>query len=429
MNSYWITLLFGVLGFFLALIKPNQALKILLVVLYFPVFPAVSLGSIEFSASSLLVLGLTLAALFQPRKQKHPLLASWQWLVLFALMFAFILATSLSVNLSVSSRFFPNLAIYLMILFSTMVLVDTPQKLWSLANLIIVLDFILSIWRTELGPLRGFLGLPSFGINGAVFLFHPGVALLMAFQFFPPLRKMISKTRRLFFYIALLSLIAHSIILQTRSAWLAWTILIFIILWQVRMRKKVAIFSFVFIVFLLAGYVFRDVISQNLAMTQDSLTAFYSGDALVGNSGDLIRIRAQQIGWRMFLERPLFGWGPNQFNELKPLYAMDSSKESIRFGAFNAWLLYLTEMGAVTVAIVLAIFLLPLAITIYWLRFRNDDAMTVLAFGFALGSLAIGIHLLFIDLFYSFAWTQFGLSLAAARLVQSHAILSMAKNE
>lgn len=120
----------------------------------------------------------------------------------------------------------------------------------------------------------------------------------------------------------------------------------------------------------------------------------------------------------MFKERPILGWGPNQFNTLKPIYITARTKEARNPGAFNAWLIYLAEMGIVTTVVAAAIFLLPLVIA--WRAFRDGRGhpLVPLAFGFALGAVAVGIHLLFVDLFFSFAWAQAALALAAARLVQ-----------
>ena len=241
-------------------------------------------------------------------------------------------------------------------------------------------------------------------------------ALTLVVVVFGALSPIFSSGWRLFSLLALLSLIAHGVILQTRSAWLAWAVLAIFTFWQARGRDRLVVFAVTVAAVLLMSFGFRESISSGVSQTQDTLDLLVGDNERGITSGDLIRLRARDAGWRMFRERPILGWGPNQFQALKPLYVSDRSKESRNPGAFNAWLIYLAEMGAVTVAVVAFAFLTPLILV---LRARRRDPLGILAFGFALGVLGIGIHLLFIDLFYSFAWTHLGLALAAARLLQT----------
>jgi len=60
--------------------------------------------------------------------------------------------------------------------------------------------------------------------------------------------------------------------------------------------------------------------------------------------------------------------------------------------------------------------------TLKIINVHREDPLVIIAFGFALGTLAIGIHLLFISLFYSFAWAQVGFALAAVRLIENKKI-------
>ncbi len=416
---FWITLALGLAGFLLMIARPMFGLGLMLVVLYFPVFPTVPFGPLEFSASTLMVVGMTISALIKIRRLKVNPLARWQWAALLSLGTVFILATLFSTSFAASIRFFPNLVIYLLILFSIMTLVDTSKKLLDLARLIIVLAFVLSIWRTELGPLRGILRLPSLGINGAVFAFHPAVALILVMLVFPVLGKQFSTAWKLFGLLALFSLILHAVILETRSAWLAWLVLAILIFLRAGNRGRMVMAALALAVIVLAGLYFRETVSINFMETRNTLGVAFEQDESPIASGDLIRLHARDAGWRMFKERPILGWGPNQFNTLKPYYVTARTKEARNPGAFNAWLIYLAEMGIVTTVVAAAIFLLPLVIA--WRAFRDgrDHPLVPLAFGFALGTVAVGIHLLFVDLFFSFAWAQAGLALAAARLAQA----------
>ena len=391
-------------------------LGLLLFVLYFPLFPTVPFGPVEFSASTPIAVGLAAASFLKMRRALVNPLARWQWAILFALGSAFLLATMLSANISVSLRAVPNLVVYLLLLFSVMTLADTFQKLTALARLIIVLGFVLSIWRTELGPIRGLFGLSSLGINGAVFNFHTAAALALVVSVFSSLSPAFSMRWRIFSLLALLSLIAHGVLLQTRAAWLAWAVLAILVFLWARGRDRLAIAMIAIAAAALIFFGFRESVSVGISQTQTTLDILTGQQQYGMSSGDLIRERAREAGWRMFLDRPVFGWGPNQFQALKPFYVTVQSKESRNPNAFNAWLIYLAEMGAATVLLVALAFLAPLLIV---LRARRRDPLGILAFGFALGALAIGIHLLFIDLFYSFAWTHLGLALAAARMTQT----------
>jgi O-antigen ligase len=420
---YLFTVALGLAGFGLVIARPMIGLGLMLAVLYFPLFPTIPFGPVEFSASTLMVLGLFVAALIKLRGASSNPLARWQWGLLGALTIIFMLATFLGVNLKVSVTALPNLLLYVVILFSFMVLIDTPQKLWNLARLIIVLDFVLSIWRSELGPLRSLFSLPSLGINGAVYNFHPGVALIMVMMSFESLRKLVSPPWKWFSFAAFLSLVIHSMILQSRSAWLAWIIVAILIFLRVRGRERMVMLGLALAATITVGGLYLNVFSTNLDQTRTSLGGVLEGDVSSVNSSDLIRIRAQEAGWRMFLARPIFGWGPNEFNILKPAFVLDRNRLSLRAGAFNSWLSTLAEMGIVTVTVDAIAFLFPLMASWIYLSRKYDDAMAALAFAFSLGALAVGIHMFFIDLFFSFAWAQVGLALVAVRLVQLKASL------
>ena len=80
----------------------------------------------------------------------------------------------------------------------------------------------------------------------------------------------------------------------------------------------------------------------------------------------------------------------------------------------------LAEMGVVGTAVALTVFLVSVPLTWYATK-KQGSPDTLLAFAFALGVLGLSIHLLFIDLFYSFAWVHAGIALAASRLaLESH---------
>ena len=134
------------------------------------------------------------------------------------------------------------------------------------------------------------------------------------------------------------------------------------------------------------------------------------------SSDDRLRLLARDAGLRMFQARPIFGWGANRFDFLKPSFVGgDVSKEAVYPGTFNSWLLMLVEMGGIGVLAGLAVSLTPLVGSWFLLR-RKRSEINTLAFGFALGVLGLVIHLLFIDLMFSFYWMHVAIALAALRL-------------
>lgn len=149
---------------------------------------------------------------------------------------------------------------------------------------------------------------------------------------------------------------------------------------------------------------------QTTAQAAFGVTSYASA-----SSDDVIRLVARDAGLRMFYERPVLGWGPNAYIRLKPAFVFFTGKEADEPGAFDAWLIGMAEMGVAGTAVVMAAFLLPVPLA--WRAFQKvRNPTTILALGFALGLLGISIHLLFIDLMYSFAWAQAGLALASARM-------------
>ena len=411
----WTTLAFGLASLLVALARPNLGIALLWVTLFFNVFPTVSVGSLEFSGSTLLVIGLFLRAIAPGRlKARYPL-ASWQSVLLVALGLVFFLSTLTSDYFTMSLRFVPNLVIYWMLLFALMKLVRSSEQLWRIASLIMVLGFVLSLWRVELRPIRVMFGLPSLGINGAVFEFHLAVAIALVTGIMLT-KEMVSGKWRLFSWLALLSLFYHGLLYQTRAGWLAWVGMIFAIGLQARSRSRIALIAGAASLVALGLVVFADTIDANLAQSRITAEAFLGEQSYsTVASDDLIRLVARDAGWHMFLQRPILGWGSNSYSRLKPAFVNYKGREANDPGAFNAWLIALVEWGIMGTAVVALIFLLPI-----WLSMRSlkkvQDKTTLLAFAFSLGTLGIAIHLFFIDLLYSFAFATAGLALAAARI-------------
>ncbi len=407
------TLAASLMVMILILARPMAGIVIVLTMLYFPLLPNVSLAGFEFSATALPVLTLGATALMSTRMPEHARpLAKWQWLLLASLAGAFGLASLLSTSYEVTIPVLPNLGLYVVILFAMMVLIDTPQKLVWVAKVILVLAFVLSIWRVELRPLRGLVGLPSLGINGAIFAFHPAVGLGLVVMLMPG--SLFSRRWRWFAGMTLLSLVLHGITYEGRAGILTWGVMLMILLTRLNVKRSFVLLASLVLVGALVAEQYQEVIQRNLFDTQMTLDAMTTGNWNIATaSGDRLRMAVMEAGWRMFQERPIFGWGPDLFTHLNADYVRSGDYAGRE--AFNSWLNALVEMGLVGGVVSLAAFVAPVLIT--WREVgRRRDALQLLAFGFALGAFGLAFHLFFIDLLYSFAWVHAGLGLAAARI-------------
>jgi putative inorganic carbon (hco3(-)) transporter len=412
----WITILFGSGALLFLIIRPREGLLFLFVPLYFPLLPNVPFGGLEFSVTTLMVVGLFLGTLILQQQNNSFRLSKWQGLLVGILGIAFTLSLLFSDSPKDSLLGYPNLVIYCLLLYIIMALVRSTRQLWSMARVILVLGFILSIWRVELRPLRLIFGLPSLGINGAVFDYHPAVAIALILSIFLSIKE-ISRFWKIFAWVTLFSLLYHGILYQTRAGWIAWIAMVIIIGLQARGWARAA-FAIVLAGLTIVGLLFfPNQIESNLSQTQVTLQAAM-GDTSYStvNPDDLIRLLARDAGLRMFYERPIFGWGPNSYVRLKPSFVMSSNKAANLPGAFNSWLIALVEWGIVGTAVVIFIFLLPIFLSWRAIHLKRNQT-TFLALAFAVGAVGIAIHLLFIDLFYSFAWVHAAIALAAARLV------------
>lgn len=415
--SYWITLLLGLVVFLLVTSYPMLGVSLMLVSLYFPILPTVPLGPLEFSASTLPAVGLALGAFLRLRvRGANIYLANWQKVLVIVLGLAFLLSSLFSSDFLATARLLPNMGIYLLILLGIMAEVNTKNKLEYVAKLIIVLAFILSIWRVELRFLRVLVGLPSLGVNGAAFTFHPGVALALVVVLFAP-REMFSRRWRWFAGITLLSLVIHGVQYETRAAWLSWLIILLALVSIVHWERWLRFLPIVLIMATIAILIYGSRIEFNYRETATTMQVVLNGGSYsTVSSDDRLRLLARDAGLRMFQARPAFGWGANRFDFLKPNFVGgDLSKEAVYPGTFNSWLLMLVEMGALGVLAGLIVSLTPLVGSWFLMRKKRTEINT-LAFGFALGVLGLVVHLFFIDLMFSFYWIHVAIGLAALRL-------------
>lgn len=413
----WLTLTIGLIAAITALMRPTIGIIFLLIALYFPLLPNISLEPVEFSLSTPIVVGLTLAAFSRLQKSGFSILAHWQWRMLTALLFACLLATFFSSDLSHSLKSLPNFFIYIFLLFSLMVLVDSKDKLWSIGKTILLLAFILSIWRIELRPIRYFFGLPSLGINGAAFCFHPAAGLSLAIAVLATGSRAIAKKWRIWAVLVFVSLVMHGILYESRAAWMAWAAIIFAMALLGRGRSRIAMILFVTLIGCIAFFYFQETIIKNIEQTQMTIIGIEEDDEMEISSDDRIRLYARNAGWRMFLQRPELGFGPGMYRKIKPDFVQTTRKEGRNLGAFNSWLLMLAEMGIVTALVAALFFILPIIFAFRALR-KKREMLTIVSMGMALGVIGLGIHLFFIDLFFSFAWAHVGIALSAVKLVK-----------
>jgi O-antigen ligase len=387
---------------------------IILAMLYFPIIPNLSFGSIEASATAFPILLLAGMALLKLRqKTPVPQIDGWQKTLFFFLTLSFVLAIIFTTSMRVTLSLLPNMGLYLLELFSIPILVDSNRKLVTVAKASMVLSFILSFWKVELGSLRDVLGLPGLGgINGIVFEFHPAVAIGLVVLLVQP--SWFSRGWQLFSALTLVSLILHGVEFQTRAAWLAWIIMLIFITSCLSWRRLGRLMFLLVPIIALLLFPYLSLFVKNLEQTQQTMTALSNENTSSINKDDLIREVGLRAGMVMFRERPLLGWGPGLYTSLLRQYSFGSER-SFALGAFNAWLISLTEIGLFGVLATLALVLTPLWISWRQLRKTQNDYKW-LAFAFVLSMLGLAIHLLFISLMYSFFWVHLGLALAGARL-------------
>jgi O-antigen ligase len=274
--------------------------------------------------------------------------------------------------------------------------------------ILILIDLILPGLR----PLQQWLGTKALGINGLVFKYYPAfaVSIIMLTQGVPG----VSKTWRLLSLVVSVLVIVRSVMFQTRSAWLA--LIVVSILFLIRIPRR-TVLIFVFIIGIsIGGIFFSNVLQYNLQVSQRVVFALQSNNERLASEDDRIRIVAYHFGWRMFTERPVFGWGPDSFADLIRHYA-PASRKYITGGAFNSWLMLMVETGTIGLVPVLLAFLLPFWIV--WNRFSKvPEYIRYLAIAFTLGVIGTGVHLLFIDLMYtSQVWFHVGFGMAAANII------------
>jgi O-antigen ligase len=264
--------------------------------------------------------------------------------------------------------------------------------------------------------LREPLGIPNLGINGAIFSLYPALAICLILVMKP--LKAFSTRWQKFAWVVLMSIVWRMITFECRAGWLAGLVMIIVVFATYRSFRPKFVLALASI-FVLSSFIYWDVIGENVAKTKSAVVAFFDSETTEPITGeDRARLIARDAGIRMFREHPILGWGPNIYVSIKPQFSVGPesmvSDDSIK-GAFDSWLVVLAEMGLFGLLAVGAIFLTPIFIS--WNRLRIEArGLSHLGFAYSLGLVGIALHLFFIDLLYSFAWTHLAIALSAARL-------------
>jgi O-antigen ligase len=388
--------------------------------LYFPILDNVDLGAVEFSVTTIPVLGLAVQALFRSKRAGDSrLLRPRQWLLLALLLLAFVFPTLASFMPAVSLRLLPNLVLYAVILFGVLAHFRRPGQLIPIAKACLSLHLILSVWKM-LHPIRQIFGWPGLLSNQMMYAFHPGFALSLVILLTP--LEGFSRRWRIVAWLVLGVTLLWDISYEARAGLIAGAAMLLAAAIGLRSRRLPVLAFAAALLVSLGSALFPDRVQSAIDETSRTVAALteetYAASAV--SSDDLIRLVAADAAWEMFRQRPLTGWGPNLYPELKPEFA---SAPNFRFvlgstgqvtGAFNSWLLALAELGLFSTLLIAALFLLPLLLA--WRRLRQPAPApgARLAFAFGLGVFGLGVHLYFVGLLYgSFSWFFVAIAWAA----------------
>jgi O-antigen ligase len=417
-QTYLITLGLTVLALGFVLANPEGGIILLLVLLQFTfLFPNVEIGEMGFSMTTIPALGLATSGVLR-RKQMGGLKVipqRWQVLLVLVLLFTYTIVTLLSTYPARSIRFFPNLILYILILIGVLSTVRTKAQLVRIVKTVLVLGFIMSFWR-EMRFIRGPLGLPGGGINGAMFTLHPAVGIGLVALLSP--KTLPSNRWRIFAIVVAVACLYRMIDLEARAAWIAVLVMILLATWRYGAWGKAGMIALSFLA-ILALTTIGHMLETNWEQTQRTIEGgLLEQEDVYVSSDDQIRLVARDAALKMFAERPLFGWGPGMYLLLKPRFARGEARFVNIKQAFNAWNTVLAEMGLLGLSASLLVFLVPLVLA-WKLAVTHAGEGGLIVFGFALGVLGLAIHLSFIDLFFSFVWMHVALLMAATGIVQS----------
>jgi hypothetical protein len=413
---YWFTLMIGVLVLIISMSRPFIGLIFLLILIQFPIFNNFKAGSFEFSASTIPAVGIALDAMLRRRQRLLPHLNRSQIVLLCLLGVAFLITCLLSSSRQKTLILVPNLILYLLIIYGVGSTVHETRQLLTLAKVILILGFVTVIWP-ELRPVRSLIGIKNLGVNGLIFLLYPAAGIALTFLLHP-LEGLASRWK--WFSLLVLLLIMYRIyIFEARAGALAIAVLFICSLFAYKSYVRFGYLLLLIVIVLSSHFFSKQILERNRSQTQTTVSSFFGKekDRSKIDKADQVRLYARDAGFRMFRQSPIVGLGPNTYISMKPKFFTGPSYLVWKTteGAFNAWIIILAEMGLIGILATGIISVMPILLSLFALRKFRDD-LGYLVFSFSLGLIGILIHLFFIDLFYSFAWTYVGLALAASQI-------------
>jgi|GEM_PF-1175101 O-antigen ligase len=174
---------------------------------------------------------------------------------------------------------------------------------------------------------------------------------------------------------------------------------------------------------ILGGYILAEIFHGGL-LSQRLITTFQAAQQ-GGNNLDALGSGRQFLwaeGWRMFLDRPLLGWGINIFHWLYPQYRSPLHLEAGQY-VHNDYLQFLIELGPIGLLLCLCWVLALFRLGWRLLRSPEQSEQRFLNLGIALACAALLIHS-FVDFHLYQPAMLFLLGAYAGRLCQQQASTS-----
>jgi O-antigen ligase len=230
-----------------------------------------------------------------------------------------------------------------------------------------------------MGRVNGFMGPEHFGNQSALLCLLSLVALLWGAA--------VARSR-LLVAVSILGVIGGgvgAIFSGTRAAWLSLVIILpIILLFAVRLRLYKTVFSILVGVAILTSLLLSSPeygVQQRVKTATDEVVSYFAGEVR-GSAG--LRLELWRSGQILFIERPLLGYGENQYAERMQVLADNGviNHQVSRFNHFhNDWMNAVAKGGSIGFLVLLGVYLMPLVLALVTiLKYRVTD-VTLLAVG------------------------------------------------
>ena len=199
-----------------------------------------------------------------------------------------------------------------------------------------------------------------------------------------------------YFTIATIMGLVGSILSQTRGGWILVPVIL-IVLYQIysdwlskRLKLGVLVFCSLLVVFSMTP---QSSIPQRFEIINKDLNLYFSGGTKDSSTGK--RIENWKSALRSFAQKPLFGWGNHgvRVSQEQQFKSGVLSKETYDYNshAHNQYLDEMAKRGAIGLAALLALFLVPLYLFSKNLKVADDpESRTIAACGIVLVLLVMG---------------------------------------